>query len=124
MIRCGMLVRVAVAPLLAHVASLSLSLLAALEARVAAAYATVQKPKRQMLKGVPFLKQNSLIRRKRRIRFHRELNGHRSISTFRTFRGQILHRSNSPLNAQPKLDEALVLYSRGDRSLFTKCSSD
>ena len=33
---------------------------------------------------------------------------------------KFFNRSNSPLNAQPKLDEALVLYSRGDRSLFDK----
>ena len=33
---------------------------------------------------------------------------------------KFFNRSNSPLNAQPKLDEALVLYSRGDRSLFSK----
>lgn len=67
--------------------AVSLSRLAALEARVATAYTTVQKRNRQMLKGVPFLKQNSLIRRNR-IHSHRLSGSHRSISTFRIFRGQ------------------------------------
>ncbi|CAF2358097.1 unnamed protein product [Rotaria sp. Silwood2] len=73
---------------------------AALEARVAVSYLSVNKPKRTMTKTISFLRQIPLTKK---LPVEKYLN-----------------RSNTPLHLQPKIETAIQIYRTANRSLFNK----